>query len=157
MSHNMAHLFPFSTKIHLSSSKLVNSRMVNSILTNRRSSVRHPIQLSIELELELKNGTTLPVKTINISRSGLQFRCDSWTANKIEPRGIQHHSLDHIDLKIRAKLPLMNENNLHAHGSIEYAQRLSQEEFIIGVKFTDLEESNEKILEQFIELHKKPN
>ena len=129
--------------------------MENTKLMDRRNSVRYPINLSIELELE--NGTTLSVKTINISRSGLQFRCDSWVANKIEPRGIQNHSLDHIDLKIFAKLPFMNENNLHAHGPVEYTQRLSQEEYIIGVKFTGLEGSNGEILEQFIELHEKPN
>ena len=131
--------------------------MENTKLTDRRSSVRFPIKLSIELELELENGTILSVKTINISRSGLQFICDSWVANKIEPRGIQNHSLDHIDLKIFSKLPFLHENNLHAHGHVVYAQRLSQEEYIIGVNFTDLEGSNGKIIEQFIELHEKPN
>ena len=129
--------------------------MENKKLTDRRSSVRYPVRLAIELELE--NGTSLSVKTINISRCGLQFRCNSRVASKIEPRGIQNHSLDHIDVKIFAKLPFMNECSLHAHGPVEYAQRLSQEEFIIGVKFTDLDERSEKILEQFIELHEKPN
>ena len=128
--------------------------MENTKLTDRRNSVRYPLKLSIELEVE--NGTTLPIKTINISTSGFQFRCDSWIANKIEPRGIQNHSLNHIDLKIYAKLPFMHENSLNAHGHISYTQRLSQEEFVIGVKFTELEESNLKTLEQFIELSNRP-
>lgn len=129
--------------------------MENTKFTDRRNNVRYPLKLSIELELE--DGTAIPLKTINISRSGLQFISDSWVANKIEPRGIQNHSLDHIVLKIFAKLPYLDESNLQAHGHVEYAQRLSQDEFIIGIKFDDLEKSNREILEQFLELHEKTN
>ena len=36
----------------------------------------------------------------NISSTGLQFRCDGWVADEIEPRGIHNHPLDQITVKV---------------------------------------------------------
>ena len=105
--------------------------------------VRYPINTSIQLELE--DGTELSVNTTNISSSGLQFSCNSWIARQIEPKGIHHHSLDHINLKIRSE-----EHRLFVHAQIRYARRLSQDEFMIGVNFTDLDRSTEDILSSLI-------
>ena len=105
--------------------------------------IRYPINTSIELELE--DGTKLLVSTTNISNRGLQFSCDSWIARKIEPKGIHLHSLDHINLKIHSE-----EYKLLVHAQIRYARRLSQDEFMIGVNFTDLDKSSKDILSALI-------
>lgn len=105
--------------------------------------IRYPINTSIELELE--DSTKLLVSTTNISNSGLQFSCDSWIARKIDPQGIHLHSLNHINLKIRSE-----EHKLSVHAQIMYARRLSQDEFMIGVNFTNLDKSNEGILSELI-------
>ena len=118
-----------------------------------RSGIRYPIQFSIDLVLD--NFTTVSVETINISRNGLQFLCDNWIANKIEPRGIHNHSLDHIQLKIVAELPVKQENKLNAQGHVVYAQRISQQEYIIGIRFDTLEDRDEKVLEQFFKVQQK--
>lgn len=132
---------------------MVKGRMEIKKSKNLRSSIRYPIQFSIDLVLD--SSTTVAVETINISRCGLQFCCDSWVANKIEPRGIHNHSLDHIQLEIFADLTMEQVNKLHTQADVVYAQRISHEEYIIGIEFTDLEGSNKKILEQLIEMQQK--
>ena len=117
--------------------------MDNAKFQDRWRDIRYPINTSIELELE--DGTKLLVSTTNISNKGLQFSCDSWIAGKIEPKGIHLHSLDHINLKIRSE-----EHKLSVHAQIRFARRLSQEEFVIGVSFTDLDKCSEDTISALI-------
>ena len=117
--------------------------MVNAKFQDCWRDIRYPLNTSIELELE--DGTKLLVSTSNISNSGLQFSCDSWVARKIEPKGIHLHSLDHINLKIHSE-----EHKLSVHAEMRYSRRLSQDEFMIGVNFTDLDKSSEDILSKLI-------
>lgn len=121
-----------------------------SVPFERRSTHRYKIELPIELIME--DGTVLPVQACNISRNGMQFRCDSWVADEIEPRGIQTHLLDQIRLKAVADLPDTNgeTSRMYARCKVVVARRLSQEEYILGVDFTDFESSSERLFQNYL-------
>jgi hypothetical protein len=123
-------------------------------LDDRRQSFRLPVKLQVDLVLG--DGSILPVEATGISARGLQFRCDSWLADEIEPRGIQNHPLDRIQLKVVADLPLSGENRVYARCRIVVARRLSQEEYILGLEFIDFEKSSDKVLARFLSEQSKP-
>lgn len=121
-----------------------------SVPFERRSTHRYKVKLPVELILE--DGTVLPVESIDISNTGLQFSCDSWVADEIEPRGIQIHPLDQIFLKAVIDFPGMDKYNskLYARCRIIVARRLSQDEYLLGLQFKDFENGSERLLEKFI-------
>lgn len=123
-------------------------------LDDRRQSFRHPVKLQVDLVLG--DGSVLPVEATGISASGMQFRCDSWLADEIEPRGIQNHPLDRIQLKVVADLPLSGENRIYSRCRVVVARRLSQEEYILGLEFIDFEKSSDKVLARFLSEQSKP-
>ena len=117
---------------------------------DRRSTHRYKVKLPVELILE--NGTVLPVESIDISHRGLQFRCDGWVADEIEPRGLQNHPLDQIRLKVVTDFPGMDKYNsrLYARCRVIVARRLSQNEYILGIEFIDFENGSDRLLERFM-------
>ncbi|MBT8129971.1 MAG: PilZ domain-containing protein [Gammaproteobacteria bacterium] len=121
-----------------------------SVPFERRSTHRYKVKLPVELILE--GGAVLPVESIDISNTGLQFSCDSWVADEIEPRGIQTHPLDQIRLKAVIDFPGMDKYNskLYARCRIIVARRLSQDEYLLGLQFKDFENGSERLLEKFI-------
>jgi hypothetical protein len=116
----------------------------------RRNANRFKVKLPVELILE--DGTVLPVESIDISTKGLQFSCDSWVADEIEPRGIQNHPLDQIRLKAVTDFPGMDKYNsrLYARCRIIVARRLSQDSYLLRIAFIDFENGSERLLERFI-------
>ncbi|MBT8126256.1 MAG: hypothetical protein HKP12_13105 [Gammaproteobacteria bacterium] len=116
----------------------------------RRGTHRYKVKLALELILE--NGTVLPVESIDLCLRGLQFRCDSWVADEIEPRGIQNHPLDKLRFKVVTDLPGMEKYNsrLYAGCRVIVARRLSQNEYILGIEFIDFENGSDRLLEHFM-------
>ena len=123
---------------------------IRSVPYERRAAHRFKVKLPVELILE--DGTVIPVEASDISTRGLQFSCDSWIADEIEPRGIQNHPLDQIRLKAVADFPGMENNNskLYARCRVVAARRLSQDEYLLGIEFIDFENGSERVLENFI-------
>ena len=123
---------------------------ITTVPYERRSAHRYRVKLPVELILE--DGTVLPVESVDISNKGLQFSCDSWVADEIEPRGIQNHPLDQIRLKAVTDFPDMDKYNarLYARCRIVVARRLSQDEYLIGIEFINFENGSERLLEKFI-------
>jgi len=123
---------------------------IKSVPYERRSAHRYKVKLPVELILE--DGTVIPVESIDISNKGLQFSCDSWIADEIEPRGIQNHPLDQIRLKAVTDFPGMEMHNsrLYARCRVVVARRLSQDEYLLGIEFTDFENGSEHLLDKFI-------
>lgn len=121
-----------------------------SVAFERRSTHRYKVKLPVELILE--DGTVLPVESVDISTSGLQFACDSWVADEIEPRGIQNHPLDQIRLKAVTDFPGMGKysSKLYARCRIVIARRLSQDSYLLGLEFIDFENGSERLLEKYI-------
>ncbi len=122
----------------------------NSVSYERRCTHRYRTKLPVELILE--DGTVLPVESVDISNKGLQFSCDSWVADEIEPRGIQNHPLDQIRLKSVIDFPDMDKysSKLYARCRIVTARRISQDDYLIGLEFVDFENGSERLLETFI-------
>ena len=114
--------------------------------TERRNNLRH--RVSLELDLVLVNGGILPVTANNLSENGLQFTCDSWVANEIEPRGIHNHPIDHIQIKV--VIPFSNYQKLYARCRIIAARRLAQETYLIGLKFISFENGSDNVLLEFL-------
>lgn len=121
-----------------------------TITYERRCTHRYKIKLPVELILE--DGTVLPVESVDISNKGLQFSCDSWVADEIEPRGIQNHTLEQIRLKAVIEFPDTDKYNskLYARCRIVVARRISQDEYVIGLAFIDFENGSDRLLEKFI-------
>ena len=113
----------------------------------RRRYNRRRIYLSVDVVLD--NGSILPATLQNISENGAQFRCDSWIANEIEPRGIQNHLCENIQLRLVASLN--EQNKLYAQCKVISAQRLSQDAYEIGVEFTGFEFGCQRALTQYLE------
>ena len=115
----------------------------------RRKTARYITKLDIDIILQ--DGTILPVQTQDLSQSGLQFKCDGSVANEIDTRGIQNHLLDHLKVKIIARLPTDEKQKFYASGRIITARRLSQEEYMLGLEFTDFEKNSAEILKNYIQ------
>ena len=106
---------------------------------------------NLDIDLVLEDGTILPIRAQDISLKGLQFKCDSFIANEIEPRGLQSHSLDRIKLKIVTRFPTDEKQKFYASCKVIAARRLSQEEYLLGLEFFDFEKNSDKILQNYIQ------
>lgn len=115
--------------------------------SERRNSSRFGTDLTLDLVLD--NGNILPAVANNISEHGLQFSCDGWTANEIEPRGIHNHPLDHISLKLVARIK--GDEKLYIKSRIISARRLSQDDYLIGLEFVDFENGSDNRLFGYLE------
>ena len=118
----------------------------------RRKSPRYTMDLSVDIVLS--DGNILTVTTRNISDSGLQITCDRWVANEIEPRGIQSHNVSQLKFKIVADLTIGDSTQkLYANARIMSAQRMSQDHYIICIKFLDYENGSQEVLNKYLDQH----
>ena len=119
-------------------------------VSDRRQTPRYLIELAVDLVLA--DGNIVSVNSRNISSSGLQVICDTWVTNKIEPRGIQSHTVSHIRLKAVTELPITEDTNkLYANCRIMSVQRLSQDEYMLNLAFIDFENGTEQVLDKFLD------
>lgn len=116
----------------------------------RRQAFRYDSLLDIDIILE--NGTVLPAVTCNFSQQGLQFKCDSWLVDEIEPRGLHLHLQDQIHIKVVTTLPVNGGGKLYSRCKIVTARRLSQDEYMLGLEFTGFEKDSEKVLQSYLKL-----
>lgn len=128
---------------------MIDNDMAAPYKTERRQAFR--FASLIDIDLILVNGTVLPAVTCNFSQQGLQFKCDSWLVDEIEPRGIHLHLQDKIQLKVVATLPVDGGSKLYSRCKIASARRLSQDEYMLGLEFTGFEKDSEKILKSYLQ------
>ena len=118
--------------------------------TERRQSSRYEIDLPVDLVLS--NGTMLTVNARNISNNGVQIACDAWIADEIEPRGLQSHSINHLRFKIVADLKVDDmTQKFYANCRIMAVHRVSQEEYLLSIKFLDFENGTLSVLNKYLE------
>ena len=118
--------------------------------TERRQSSRYEIDLPVELVLS--NGTMITVNARNISNNGVQIACDAWIADEIEPRGLQSHSINHLRFKIVADLKVDDTiQKFYANCRIMAVHRVSQEEYLLSIKFLDFENGTQSLLNKYLE------
>lgn len=119
-------------------------------ISDRRQTPRYEVTLPVEMILEIDD--ILSVTSRNISNCGLQIICDAWATEKIEPRGIQSHAIDHIRIKTVTELPVGNETKkLYSNCRILSVQRISQDKYILNLAFTDFENDSEQVLDTFLD------
>lgn len=115
----------------------------------RRQSPR--FLLKQELDIVLESGNHLSVESRNISSAGMQIQCDSWATNELEPRGIQSHAVSHLRFKAVIPLSVQGETRkVYANCRVRSVQRLSQDEFILSLSFTDFENGTDAILKAYL-------
>ena len=120
--------------------------------SERRKSPRYVTDIPVDIVLN--DGNILTVTTRNISNSGLQIACDSWVANEIEPRGIQSHNVSQLQLKIVADLTIDDTvQKLYANARIMSVQRMSQDHYILSIKFLDYENGSQEVLNKYLDQH----
>jgi len=139
--------FTFYLNLYYNPRNQAHSIMPMSI--ERRKVVRYMTMIDIDLVLE--NDSILSVQTHDISLNGIQFKCDSFIANEIEPRGLQSYSLDRIKVKVITRFPTEDKQKFYASCKVITARRLSQEEYLLGLEFVDFEKNSEKILQNYIQ------
>lgn len=133
--------------------------------SERRQTPRYKADLVLDMILE--DGNVITVNTRNISSSGVQIACETWVTDKIEPRGIQGHSISNLQVKTVIELPVSNKSNdsndnkeetstekLYASCRIMSVQRMSQDEYMLSLAFIDFENGSEKFLDQYLSQYK---
>ena len=106
----------------------------------------------IQVDLVLPDDIVLPVEICGISSNGLQLTCDGWLADEIEPQGIQKLATGRKELKISANLPFdRTSKNIIIHSIVIAVRRLSQDKFLIGLEYSEIEDGGDEILDEYLE------
>lgn len=105
----------------------------------------------IQVDLILSDDAALPVEICGISIKGIQFTCESWLADEIEPQGIQKLALSRKKLTIKARLPFdENSKNIVIHSFVSAVRRISEDKFLIGLEYESIEGNGLDVLEEYI-------
>lgn len=116
----------------------------------RRSAPRYEDKIQVDLLLAEDN--ILPIEICSISIRGMQLTCDGWLADEIEPQGIQKLAMSRKKLTISANLPFNGSSrNIIIHSYVIAVRRLSQDHFLIGLEFDEIEDDGKTVLEEYIE------
>ena len=106
----------------------------------------------IQVDIILSNDSVLPIEICGISNKGLQFTCEGWLADEIEPLGIQKLAMSRRQLIINANLPFDNfSKSVVIHSYVNAVRRLSQDEYLIGLEFENIADGGAAILEEYIQ------
>jgi PilZ domain len=101
------------------------------------------------------DGSTFPAIAANISLTGLQILCDKPTMARITPHGLQTNASLNVQIRVRVILPGMPESKgkLGLFGRVVSVRESGQDEFRIGVQFTDFEPGSYNALEHYLDTH----
>jgi PilZ domain len=117
--------------------------------TFRRIAVEHSIRI---MEAD---GSILPAIAIDVSLTGMQILCDGPTMSRISSYGTQTNASHGVRIHVRVVLPGFadNQGRLGLFGRVVAVRQLSQDEFRLGVQFTDFEPGTYSTLETYIDSH----
>lgn len=101
------------------------------------------------------DGSSFPAIASNISLTGLQILCDRPTMERISPHGPETRASHEVQIRVRVTLPDMpeNQNKLGLFGRVVAVRPGGQDEFRIGVQFTDFEPGSYNALEHYLDMH----
>ena len=102
-----------------------------------------------------EDGSSFPAIAANISLTGLQILCDRPTMERISPHGVETKGLHEVQIRVRVTLPDMpdNQSKLGLFGRVVAVRSSGQDEYRIGVQFTDFEPGSYTALEHYIDAH----
>lgn len=102
-----------------------------------------------------EDGSSFPAIAANISLGGLQILCDRPTMERITPYGTETKSDHGVAIRVKVILPDMPEsqNKLGLFGQVVAVRPGGQDEYRIGVRFTDYEPGSYNALEHYLDTH----
>lgn len=102
-----------------------------------------------------EDGSSFPAIAANISLTGLQILCDRPTLERITPHGVETKAIHDVHVRVRVTLPDMPDNQakLGVFARVMNVRASGQDEFRIGVQFTDFEPGSYNTLEHYIDAH----
>lgn len=117
--------------------------------TFRRITADHSIRI-----LE-SDGTTFPAVAIDISLTGMQILCDGPTLSRITPHGVQTNAGHGVRIHVRLTLTEPGDSNerLGLYGRVVGIRQRGEDEYRLGVQFTDFEPGTYNTLETYIDAH----
>ena len=101
------------------------------------------------------DGSSFPAIAANISLTGLQILCDEPTMQRISPHGLETKATHDVQIRVRVMLPEVSANldKLGLFGRVVSVRAGGQDEYRIGVQFTDFEPGSYNALEHYIDTH----
>lgn len=102
-----------------------------------------------------EDGSSFPAIAANISLTGLQILCDRPTMGRVSPHGVETKALHEVMVRVRVTLPGMpdSQSKLGLFGRVVAVRASGQDEYRIGVQFTDFEPGSYNALEHYIDSH----
>jgi hypothetical protein len=111
------------------------------------------VNTDIPCEMGLPRNALSAARIIDLSLSGLKFRCDRTTIHAILPED-QRTPGRVWDVEIEIHFTLQNEAcpavAVDARARVIHSERLAQDAFHVGVEFTELDAAARKSLEDYI-------
>jgi hypothetical protein len=109
------------------------------------------IETEHSIRILCEDGSSFPGIAANISLTGLQILCDQPTMDRISPHGLDTK----VPIRVRVSLPDMPENQskLGLFGRVMSIRQGGQDEYRIGVQFTDFEPGSYNALEHYLDTH----
>jgi len=114
----------------------------------------HPrVSVHLPVELRTPEGVPLHARTVNISRAGLQLSCDRHTFSRLFPGGLQPLPSQRVAVRVRLELPPQAPGPaaLEASCNAVFSRRIAENDFRVGLQFTDLPEAGYERLERYID------
>ena len=101
------------------------------------------------------DGSSFPAIAANISLTGLQILCDGPTMQRITSHGLETNSSHAVQVRVRVMLPEVSVSldKLGLFGRVVSVRTGGQDEYRIGVQFTDFEPGSYNALEHYIDTH----
>ncbi|HEX7965089.1 MAG TPA: PilZ domain-containing protein [Gammaproteobacteria bacterium] len=113
------------------------------------------IETEHSIRILCEDGSSFPAIAANISLTGLQILCDQPTMDRISPHGLETKAAHDVPIRVRVTVPDMPENQskLGLFGRVVSVRAGGQDEFRIGVQFTDFEPGSYNALEHYLDTH----
>lgn len=115
---------------------------------------RHPrIEVDLPVRVTTTQGEVIHTSMFNISPAGLQLGCDPETAVLITKGSESELPGVPTELDVQLSLPVTGRSptELTVRCRVAFTRRVSEREFRIGLQFLELDESEAKHLETYID------
>jgi len=113
------------------------------------------IETEHSIRILCEDGSSFPGIAANISLTGLQIVCDKPTLERITPHGVATKADHQVPIRVKVNLPDMPEaeSKLGLFGQIMSVRTSEEDEYRIGVRFTDFEPGSYNALEHYLDSH----
>ena len=114
----------------------------------------HPRALAeLLVRIRLADGQVIHATTANLSRAGLQVAADPPTVGLLFPITHQPNPRQRIEASVEVHLPATpgEADVVNARCAAVFARRIAASQYRVGFQFTQIEEADERRLEEFVD------